>query len=327
MKTNQLGCLIIDLESEVLSLEERELLAHPLVGGVILFARNYKTKAQLNVLCSAIRAARKQPLLIMVDQEGGRVQRFQAEFTRLPPLGQLGDMYLEAPEKACECAKQTGRIMAAELLSVQIDLSLAPVLDMNKQLNNVIGDRAFHAEASVIIPLANAFIKGMQEAGMAATGKHFPGHGSVTLDSHMALPTDNRTFDQVLQEDMQTFIALIQQGIPAMMAAHIVFPQVDKYPVGYSAIWLQDILRKKLGFTGVIFSDDLNMEGANISADCADRVMAARTAGCDFALLCNNRKGVISALDHVALATVPPEKWQPLVGKANKTLHTSTLES
>lgn len=309
----------MDLEGYALTPDESEMLTHPLVGGIILFTRNFESKAQLKALCEDIRLKRRdKPVLIMVDQEGGRVQRFKTEFTRLPPAAEFGQIYDEDPNRAIKLAKEGGKLMAAELLAIGVDLSFAPVLDLNKGVSSVIGDRAFHTNTAAVTTLASAFIAGMNEAGMAATGKHFPGHGSVVLDSHLALPTDERSYEDIEKDDLIPFANLIQQGIPALMAAHITFPRVDKYPVGYSAVWLKNILRKKLNFSGVIFSDDLSMEGANISADYADRVKAANEAGCDFTLICNHRAGVIQALDLLPHSLqVSGEKWLPLKGRFN----------
>lgn len=298
---NNLGCFIIDLVSSELSPEEQELLQHPLIGGVILFTRNYESRAQLVHLCSSIRSCRKSPILIMVDQEGGRVQRFIHEFTRIPAMNHFGVLYERNKSEALSLTRQCGELMASELLSCGVDLSLAPVLDLNKGLNTVIDTRAFHSEAEVVITLAKAFIHGMSNVGMAATGKHFPGHGSVTADSHHALPIDKRTLDEVTFDDMRVFQALIRtHHLQAVMAAHIVFPEVDDRTVGFSRRWLHNILRKQLGFNGVIFSDDLNMAGAQISSNYVDRFIAARDAGCDFVLLCNNRSAVIQVVDQVA---------------------------
>lgn len=315
--TDSIGAFVIDVEGKTLTPEDRELLMHPLVGGVILFTRNYESREQLRSLCHEIRRARKEPLLIMADQEGGRVQRFRSEFTKLPAMGTFGELYQKDPQTTLQYAKDCGWLMATELLSIGIDLSLAPVLDMNKKMNNVIGDRAFHANSNTIIEVAQAFIHGMHDAGMAATGKHFPGHGSVTADSHTALPIDTRSLEEVEKEDMVPFTAMIMNNITAIMAAHITFPNIDEYPVGYSKYWLQEILRKRLGFQGIIISDDLNMEGANISSDYKDRFLAARNAGCDLVLLCNNRAGVISVLDHTAPAAhkISQEKWETLKGR------------
>lgn len=309
----KIGSFIIDLIGETLNAEEIELLQHPLVGGVILFARNYRSRAQLESLCQALRAVRKTPLLIMVDQEGGRVQRFIHEFTKLPAMAVFGELYQKNPSEACERAKDCGWLMAMELLTVGIDISLAPVLDLNKHKNTVIGSRAFAADPAIVSTLATAFIAGMREAGMAATGKHFPGHGEVSADSHLLLPQDDRTLTAILHEDLLPFTTLTPY-LSAIMAAHIIFPQVDTSPVGFSRKWLQDILRTQLGFQGVIFSDDLNMAGADISSQYEVRALTAREAGCDFFMLCNNRPGVIQVLDHLPYAShqVPPEKWQVL---------------
>lgn len=320
--TNKLGSLIIDVASKTLTPVEREMLMHPLVGGVVLFARNYESREQLQALCRSIRAARKDPMLIMVDQEGGRVQRFITEFTRLPPIAAFGKLYDHHPESALELAENAGWLMATELLAMNIDLSLAPVLDLNNPVSRVIGNRAFHANPKVVIELARAYIKGMNEAGMAETGKHFPGHGSIEPDSHVANPLDNRSLEEIAKGDLFPFAELIKTNIKALMVAHIVYPRVDNIAVGFSRIWLHDILRKQLNFRGVIMTDDLNMEGANISSNYADRVTAALEAGCDFALLCNNHKGVVSALDSVKQTyQVNIEKWGVLQGqfaRANK---------
>lgn len=319
--TDKIGSLIVDVEGLSVSPEEHELLAHPLVGGVVLFARNYASKEQLNQLCQSIKASRDAPLLIMVDQEGGRVQRFIHEFTRLPFMAVFGNLYNEDPAAACHLAQDCGWLMAMELLSLNIDLSLAPVLDLNKGVSSIIGDRAFHSNPQSVIPLANAFVQGMREAGMSAVGKHFPGHGSVVQDSHLAIPVDNRSLSEIEQDDMIPFVGMIKSGIPAIMAAHIIYPQVDSLPVGFSSTWLQKILRDRLGFTGVILTDDLNMEGANIYSNYSDRVSAAKEAGCDFALLCNNRNAVIDVLDNLPAAkfAVSKEKWSLLQGDFTRT--------
>lgn len=315
---NTIGSLILDLQGTDISPEERDLLFHPLVGGVILFSRNFSSREQLTALCQAIRASRKLPLLIMADQEGGRVQRFKDGFSKLPPMAHFGALYDTNPADAFQQTEDCGYLMASELVASGVDLSLSPVLDLHKGVSSVIGDRAFHAQPEVVSLLAQAFIRGMNKAGMAAVGKHFPGHGSVTLDSHVAMPTDTRTMVDIESDDLRSFLALIQQDIPAIMAAHITFPQIDHLPVSYSAIWLRDVLRKRLKFNGTLFSDDLNMEGANISSNYADRVTAAREAGCDFALLCNNRSGVIQALDNVnqALHQVEEPRWGRLLARS-----------
>lgn len=309
--TNQLGSFIVDIDGQTLSAEDKEILGHPLVGGVIFFARNYESRQQIQALTTDIRRTRKAPLIIMVDQEGGRVQRFIHDFTRLPRMGVFGQLYDSNPDNACAMAKNCGWLMATEVMSVGVDMSLAPVLDLNNSISTVIADRAFHADPQVVIRLASAFIQGMREAGMAATGKHYPGHGSQQVDSHHAIPEDTRSLDAILAQDLLTFAHFARTDIPALMAAHIVFPHIDRLPVGFSRVWLQDILRIKLGYKGVIFSDDLNMEGANISSHYGDRMLAAREAGCDFVMLCNNRRGVVQVLDNVNHAShmIDKTKW------------------
>jgi beta-N-acetylhexosaminidase len=310
-----IGSLVVDVAGTELSQQDKEILAHPAVGGLILFSRNYQSRAQIQHLISQARASRRAPLVVMVDQEGGRVQRFKSEFTLLPPVADYGKEYLANPNSALEQAKQHGLVMAQELVSVGVDISLAPVVDLNRGLNDVIGDRAFHGEAAIVIALANAFIQGMQKAGMAACIKHFPGHGAVHSDSHIAQPIDSRPLAAILETDLLPFIALIKANVPAIMAAHITFPSIDNTPAGFSPIWLQKILRQQLGFQGTIFTDDLNMAGAAISMNYADRVQVAREAGCDFALLCNNREGVIQAIDGLAIdeQQVLASKWQMLL--------------
>ncbi|HVY53537.1 MAG TPA: beta-N-acetylhexosaminidase [Gammaproteobacteria bacterium] len=289
------GSLVIDLIGTELQPEERELIAHPLVGGIILFSRNYESLAQLKQLTQAIRQVKNKPLLIMVDQEGGRVQRFKEEFTRIPPAA----VYGQQGTKALELAAAGGYVMAIELLAAGIDLSLAPILDLNKGVSAIIGDRSFHSDPYEAIKLINAFINGMKQAGMAATGKHFPGHGSVAPDSHLELPIDHRSWDEIVKEDLQPFVYFIRNKIPALMTAHIAFPAVDEMPVSFSHHWLTEILRDQLHFEGVVMSDDLDMKGAASMGDYAARMRAACEAGCDIILLCNNRPAVIQVLDHI----------------------------
>lgn len=323
-----MGPVIIDLLGTELSQEEHELLQHPHVGGVILFARNYESPTQIAALCTAIRKSRTRPILITVDQEGGRVQRFRDGFLRLPSMGEIGKIYQDSPRKGEQMAFSCGWLMAAELLAVGVDLSFAPVLDLDKDLNTVIGDRSFSAKSAIVTTLATAWMRGMQTAGMIATGKHFPGHGSVSVDSHVGIPIDTRSFTTIYQEDMQPFKQLIAAGIPAMMAAHIIFSSVDDKPVGFSRYWLKTILRDKLNFSGVIFSDDLNMAGAAFIGSYPARAQTALDAGCDMVLICNNRAGAVEILTqlpaHYAIAS---EKFQMLQGKFSGTmqeLHVTT---
>lgn len=314
---HSLGSLIIDLAGTRLTPEEAELIAHPMVGGVILFARNYETKAGLTHLCASIRAATPNPRLIMVDQEGGRVQRFITEFTRLAPIATLGETYDQNPEAGLAATKQHAKTMASELLAVGIDVSLAPVLDLNKGVSSIIGNRAFHRDPKTAALLAKTYSHSMQAAGMPAVGKHYPGHGSVAPDSHLESPIDDRSLDDLLSDDLYPFTELIQANIPGIMASHLIFPAVCDKPVAFSHTWLTQLLRGRFGYQGVILSDDLSMKGACVVGDSTTRVIESKEAGCDFALLCNNREGVIHALDHLPAKShqVPPERWQALQGK------------
>ena len=315
------GPVMIDLTGLIVNNEERELLQHPHVGGVILFARNYESPAQITELCATIRKSRQTPLLIAVDQEGGRVQRFKNGFIHLPPMGELGELFQENPEAGLQMARSCGWIMAAELLAAGVDLSFAPVLDLNRKHNTVIGDRSFGKDIDLVGLLAKNVMEGMHQAGMASTGKHFPGHGFVKADSHLELPLDPRDFTEIFHEDMQPFVALIKAGIDALMPAHILFPEVDSQPVGFSAEWLQNVLRKKLQFTGMIFSDDLNMAGAGIAGDYVARAEAALSAGCDMTLICNNRAGAIQILDGLPKKySLSAERFNRLRGKFSNDL-------
>ena len=296
------GSLMLDLLGKEISNEERELLKHPNVGGLIFFTRNYESSSQIIELVKSIRAI-KPDILIAVDHEGGRVQRFRTEFTRLPPVATLDKLNAENAERALAFAKQHAWLMAAELRAVGIDFSFAPVLDLDFGDSPVIGDRAFHRQPEAVIALAGAYIAGMREAGMAATGKHFPGHGYVNVDSHLDIPRDERELDAIMQADVLPFQALIQQGLDAVMPAHVIYEKVDSQPAGFSTFWLQTVLRQQLGFQGVIFSDDLNMEGARVAGSYASRAEAALAAGCDMALICNNRAGAIEILDKANLNT------------------------
>lgn len=297
--SDKFGCVMLDIMGTELDPEEREILQHPLVGGVILFTRNYTSVPQLTSLCRAIRDARSEPILIGVDQEGGRVQRFREGFTRLPSMGYIGAKYEYAKTDALALAENCGWLMASELLGVGIDFSFAPVLDLYDKNNPVIGDRGFHRDPDTVTTLAKAVMKGMRQAGMPSVGKHFPGHGSVNIDSHFTLPEDSRSLDQLLEKDLQPFLELITDGIDGIMPAHIIFSSIDANPVGFSKVWLQEILRKKYQFSGMIFSDDLNMNAANFAGTHTERAIAALEAGCDMILICNNRPSAIQILDQV----------------------------
>jgi beta-N-acetylhexosaminidase len=295
-----LGPIMMGLSGPGLSAEERELLRQPQVGGVILFTRNYESPRQVAELTAAIHVLRDPPLLIAVDQEGGRVQRFRSGFTLLPAVARLGARYDRAPAQARECAEATGWLMAAELRSVGIDLSFAPVLDLGRGVSQVIGDRAFHSDAQVVAELAHSYVRGMRRAGMVATGKHFPGHGSVAQDSHLELPVDPRRYEDLASEDLLAFERMIHYGIEALMTAHVVYRSIDAAPATFSRFWLQEVLRRRLGFQGVIFSDDLHMGGAEGIGDMAARARAALDAGCDMLLVCHGTEPVAQLVDALA---------------------------
>lgn len=280
-----LGPLLIGLAGTVISAEEANWLSHPAVGGVVLFTRNYQDLEQLTDLTASISEQAGRDLLICVDHEGGRVQRFRDGFTRLPPLAVLGKMYEESKPNALDFAYRHGRVMATELLLCGVDLSFAPVLDLGDR-SVVIGDRAFGADPEVIIQLSGAYIGGMHDAGMAATGKHFPGHGSVEADSHTDDVLDPRPYKLIEQADLAPFVALGPK-LDAMMMAHVIYSSVDKRPAGYSPFWIKTVLRGKLAYEGTIFSDDLGMFAAKVAGGLAERVRDSLQAGCDAVLVCD----------------------------------------
>ena len=296
--------LMLDVAGLTLSAEDRELLRHPGTGALILFSRNYASPAQLSDLVAAIRE-QNPDILIAVDQEGGRVQRFRDGFTRLPPMRVLGQLYDRDPEAALAASRELGMLMAGELLPHGIDISFAPVLDLDFGASSVIGDRSFHSGAAQVVTLVSAFLDGMQQAGMAATGKHFPGHGFVQGDSHLELPVDDRPLDDIRARDMVPFTQLADR-LAGMMLAHIVYRRVDAQPAGFSSRWLRDILRGELGYRGLIFSDDLSMEGAAGAGNYAARAAAALDAGCDMVLVCNHRPGALEVLRYLESRPASP---------------------
>lgn len=295
-----IGPLMLDVEGLALTESEKVILANPLVGGLILFSRNFSSTSQLTALVAEIRLV-SPDIIIAVDHEGGRVQRFKEGFTVIPPMASLGKLFHQSPEDALQKAKDFGWIIAAELLAYDIDLSFAPVLDRDHGVSSVIGDRAFSNDAEVIIELTSSFIDGMHEAGMIATGKHFPGHGGVAADSHHEVPVDSRSLKALKDDDLYIFSSLIsdEQKLDALMPAHVIYSSVDKAPAGFSKIWLQTILRREMGFEGVIFSDDLAMEGASVAGSFTERAKAAINAGCDMILVCNHPEGAAEVLNYL----------------------------
>ena len=291
-KKNDYGPVMLDLEGLSLLPEEQDKLTHPNTGAVILFARNYQSPEQVSELIQQIRVVQPE-ILLAVDQEGGRVQRFQQGFIRLPPAS----IYQNHPE----LAEPAGWLMAVELLALGIDFSFAPVLDVDCGVSEIIADRAFSTDCRQVAKLAGDFMQGMRRAGMAATGKHFPGHGAVAADSHLSLPVDTRDLQAISDKDLVPFAALIKQGLEAIMPAHVLYPAVDSLPAGFSSIWIQQILRQKMGFDGVIFSDDLSMEGASQVGSFTDRADAALAAGCDMVLVCNQPKAAEQVLDYLPI--------------------------
>lgn len=301
MTTPLYGSLMLDIAGTWLTAEDRQILRQPEVGGLIVFARNIEEPRQVRELCAALRAIRPD-LLLAVDQEGGRVQRLRRDFVRLPAMRAL------ASNAAAEyLAEQCGWLMATEVLAVGLDLSFAPVLDLDHQRSAVVGSRSFEGDPELATRLAGAFIRGMNSAGMAACGKHFPGHGWAEADSHVAIPVDERSLDEIRAKDLVPFRRLSQQ-LAAVMPAHVIYPQVDAGPAGFSKRWLQDILRGELGFDGVIFSDDLSMAGAHVVGDAASRIEAALSAGCDMGLVCNDRAAAELALSALQRLRVLPPK-------------------
>jgi len=304
-----IGPIMLDVAGLTLAQDEKEKINHPNTGAVILFSRNYQNPEQVTELINDIRAARNGDILIAVDQEGGRVQRFQQDFTRLPPASD----YAQAPE----LAEPAGWLMAAELLAVGVDFSFAPVLDIDCGVSQIIGNRSFSTDPMLATRLSSSFRKGMKAAGMAATGKHFPGHGAVALDSHLTLPIDERDLDSIRVKDLLPFKQLIEEGLEGIMPAHVVYPKIDPNPAGFSPFWIQQILRKELNFNGTVFSDDLSMEGAASAGDFPERARLAQHAGCDMILVCNNPAAAGQVLDALPV-TRDSIREQRLIGMQGK---------
>ena len=300
-----IGPLMVDVAGLELTPEDRELLRHPLIGGVILFTRNYHDRSQLAALCSELRALKRPRLLIAVDHEGGRVQRFRVGFTRIPTMAAVGVRYQESAAQGLAEAEAQGRIIGTELGEMGIDLCFAPVLDLDYGLSTVIGDRAFAAESTAVVDLARAFRRGLNGAGMAATAKHFPGHGAVVADSHLELPVDRRPMSEIEARDLQPFAALTADGIESVMMAHVRYTALDELPASLSPAWIGAILRERLAYDGAVFCDDLSMNGAAVVGDVEARARLALAAGCDMLPVCNDRPSVEFLLD--ALRDLHPD--------------------
>ncbi len=296
-----LGCVMVDIVGTKMQPHEKQYLLNPLVGGVILFARNYESSQQLQSLCTQIHDLRHPRLLIAVDHEGGRVQRFKEGFSRIPPMRMLGNLYQEQPKQAQELAEKIGWLLATELLAVGIDFSFTPVVDLDYGDSKVIGDRAFHNDPLIVGKLAFHLMQGMRKAGMASVAKHFPGHGYIQEDTHVEIAVDERSFAEISRQDLQPFLKLINNGIVAIMPAHVRYSKIDDLPAGFSATWLQNILRKQCNFDGVIISDDLSMQAATAYGNITERVTLALNAGCDLALVCNDPQAAEQVLSQLKI--------------------------
>ena len=295
-----LGPVMLDSAGLTLDEQDRQRLCHPQTGGVILFSRNYQDPRQLAQLCEQIHQLREPRLVVSVDHEGGRVQRFRDGFQSIPAMGQLGELYNGDPARALALAENFAWLMSAELLHYGVDLSFAPVLDIADPVSSVIGDRAFHRNPESIAHLANAWIRGMRRAGMEAVGKHFPGHGSVEGDSHHVMPFDRRSFDQIEALDLVPFRRVIDTHLAGIMMAHVIYDQVDAQAAGYSRYWIETVLRGQLEFEGIVFSDDLSMSGAESVSGYTQRARQALDAGCDILLVCNNPEGADEVLESLS---------------------------
>jgi beta-N-acetylhexosaminidase len=315
---------VVDLLGPVLTDEDRERIRHPAAGAVILFAQNYENPEQLASLTLEIEKVREPALPVCVDHEGGRVQRFREGFTAIPAMRELGKLWDRDREAARRAARAAAYVAGAELGALGIDFSFAPVLDLDYGTSSVIGDRALHFAPNAVAALAAELINGFKDAGMAAVGKHFPGHGFAEADSHVAAPVDNRPLQEILKKDLVPYRGAIEAGLAAVMPAHVVYPQVDREPAGYSRIWLQEILRGKLAFQGLVFSDDLSMEGASAVGGPPERARAALEAGCDMVLLCNDPAGLDRLLE--SLKDVPlsnPERLERMRKQGGRDLRKS----
>jgi beta-N-acetylhexosaminidase len=309
--------VILDIAGTALSADDRRRLAHPLTGGLILFTPNWQHRAQLTALIAEVKAIRED-LLVCIDHEGGRVQRLRTDgFTHLPPMRHYGELWMQDAMRATEAATAAGIVLAAELRACGVDLSFTPVLDLDHGESGVIGDRAFHRDARVVTLLAKSVMHGLLLAGMANCGKHFPGHGFVKADSHVAVPVDKRSRKAILAEDAQPY-GWLGGTLASVMPAHVIYPKVDARPAGFSPVWLQDILRHQLGFEGAIFSDDLSMEGASTAGGMRERALAAFAAGCDTVLVCNAPEAADELLAALAGQSFPGERLERIRHDANR---------
>jgi beta-N-acetylhexosaminidase len=303
---------MVDISGTELRPEDVDILGHPLVGSVLLFTRNYRNPDQLGALTAAIRAVRSPHLMVAVDHEGGRVQRFREGFTKLPPSRPLGRRFDEDRRDALTLTRSVAWLMASELRGVGIDFSFAPCVDLDYGVSEIIGDRSFHRNPEAVAALASAYLMGMRDAGMAAVAKHFPGHGAVVADSHVALPVDRRDFVD-LGDDLRPYRMLIENNVPGIMAAHVVYPVIDDLPASLSRRWITDILRGELGFHGCVFADDLSMAGAVAFGDVVERARLGLAAGCDVLPICNDRAAVTAVLDNFKPEGASPASQARLV--------------
>jgi beta-N-acetylhexosaminidase len=319
-----LGPAVIDVVGTQLTDEDRERLRHPAAGAVILFARNYENSLQISTLLEEIEKLREPALLVCIDHEGGRVQRFREGFTAIPAMRGLGRLWDRDREVAKAAAQSAAYIIAAELGAHGVDFSFAPVLDLDYGPSSVIGDRALHFDPNAVAALAGAIVQGFADAGMAAVGKHFPGHGFAAADTHVGVAKDERSLAEILKKDVAPYRAAFQVGLAGVMPAHVIYTQCDAEPAGYSKFWLQDILRGKLGFGGLVFSDDLSMAGASTVGGPPERARAALAAGCDMVLLCNDPQGQNTLLESLGdLQAKNPERLERMRRKGGRDLRKS----
>jgi len=318
------GPVVADVVGPALSDEDRERLRHPAAGAVILFARNYENPEQLRLLVEEIQKLREPELVVCVDHEGGRVQRFREGFTAIPPMRELGRLWDRDKEAAKRVARAIAYVIAAEIGAHGVDFSFAPVLDLDYGSSSVIGDRALHFDPNAVGALAGAIVQGFADAGVAAVGKHFPGHGFAAADSHVHVPRDERSFKEINAKDLVPYRSAFQAGLAGVMPAHVIYPQCDAEPAGYSKYWLQEVLRGKLGFEGLIFSDDLSMAGASTVGGPPERARAALAAGCDMVLLCNDPEGQRKLLESLGeLPMKNPERLERMRKKGGRDLRKS----